>query len=97
MSANYVVNQEILELKGTTHSCSPCKKLVNRNTNIHLQSNFVLKVDSDLSIVINRCHPNPCRNDGFCHDLDDDYRCGCAAGFLGKNCEGRYAVNFAGS
>ena len=31
------------------------------------------------------CRDNPCQN-GECIDLENDYKCNCNPGFIGKNC-----------
>lgn len=36
---------------------------------------------------IDECLPDPCHNNGTCTDLVNNYRCNCAAGFNGTNCE----------
>lgn len=33
------------------------------------------------------CEPNPCANEGVCHEQDDGYVCECADGFWGEHCE----------
>ncbi|XP_013390582.1 sushi, von Willebrand factor type A, EGF and pentraxin domain-containing protein 1-like [Lingula anatina] len=42
---------------------------------------------SNMCIDFNECSTRPCLNGAQCHDLFDDYRCDCPAGFTGKNCE----------
>jgi protein crumbs len=37
----------------------------------------------------NTCRVNPCQNDGICHVTWNDYRCECAPGFKGENCDER--------
>ena len=39
-------------------------------------------------LVSSRCHPNPCENNGFCHDTEGGISCTCAHGFLGHRCQG---------
>ena len=39
------------------------------------------------SDYIDDCRPQPCQNNGTCHDFVNDYRCDCVAGFNGTNCE----------
>ena len=39
------------------------------------------------AIDVNECQKNPCRNGGKCTNTRGSYRCSCAAGFQGKNCE----------
>lgn len=36
---------------------------------------------------IDDCQPDPCRNNGTCTDLVNDYQCDCVAGFNETNCE----------
>lgn len=33
------------------------------------------------------CQTSPCTNNGLCMNQDDDYKCLCANGFTGRNCE----------
>ena len=40
-----------------------------------------------LFIDIDDCEPNRCQNGGSCTDLVDGYRCLCAEGYTGTNCE----------
>ena len=40
-----------------------------------------------MSLDIDDCQPQPCQNNGTCHDLVNDYRCDCVAGFNGTKCE----------
>ncbi|XP_048458200.1 protein crumbs homolog 1 [Rhincodon typus] len=35
----------------------------------------------------NICMPNPCKNNGSCEDMVSYYRCNCASGWTGLNCE----------
>ena len=41
------------------------------------------------------CLSNPCQNGGTCQDLWFTYRCECAPGFAGRNCESQNLANFA--
>lgn len=34
------------------------------------------------------CHSHPCRHNGTCHNLPNDYKCECPSGLTGINCEG---------
>lgn len=36
---------------------------------------------------INECEPNPCQNNGKCHDLIDHFVCSCPHGTDGSLCE----------
>ena len=38
---------------------------------------------------INECAPAPCLNGGTCVDLVGNFRCDCAAGWLGNTCSGK--------
>ena len=40
-----------------------------------------------MSLDIDDCQSQPCQNNGTCHDLVNDYRCDCVAGFNGTNCD----------
>ena len=40
-----------------------------------------------MSLDIDDCQSEPCQNNGTCHDLVNDYRCDCVAGFNGTNCD----------
>ena len=38
-------------------------------------------------ININECESQPCYNKGTCMDGVNEYICGCATSFVGRNCE----------
>ena len=44
--------------------------------------------------VINKCHPNPCRNYGSCTEVERDFECSCKQGYRGKRCERERIDNF---
>ena len=37
---------------------------------------------------MDKCYNSPCKNNGTCHNLADNYTCTCPAKFTGRNCEG---------
>uniref|UniRef100_A0A0K0EWQ0 Flamingo-like protein FMI-1 (inferred by orthology to a C. elegans protein) n=1 Tax=Strongyloides venezuelensis TaxID=75913 RepID=A0A0K0EWQ0_STRVS len=39
------------------------------------------------NVKIDMCYESPCKNNGTCHSLENDYRCQCLPGYSGKNCE----------
>lgn len=43
------------------------------------------------------CHPNPCKNEAKCKELEDgEYDCECPPGTSGKHCEGKkYVTEFS--
>ena len=47
---------------------------------------------SQLTIVIDGCSPNPCKNGGICLGTVDRYKCKCVGDFVGKNCESKFPV-----
>ena len=49
------------------------------NSFIHFD--FNLKPDGD------ECNPNPCRNNGTCHDLISSFSCDCPVGYTGPQCK----------
>ena len=58
---------------------------------LHLLANslyFFLDIDD--------CQPQPCQNNGTCHDLVNDYRCECLVGFNGTNCENSKKISSRG-
>ena len=36
---------------------------------------------------IDECASNPCQHDGVCTDMTYDYRCSCAEGYTGVDCQ----------
>jgi len=42
--------------------------------------------DKNCSTNIDECVSNPCKNNGTCSDLVNDYSCQCVDGFTSKNC-----------
>ena len=42
---------------------------------------------------IDDCQPQPCQNNGTCHDLVNNYRCECLVGFNGTNCENSMKIS----
>ena len=49
------------------------------NSFVHFD--FNLKLDRD------ECNPNPCRNNGTCHDLISSFSCDCPVGYTGPQCQ----------
>ncbi|XP_048580138.1 uncharacterized protein LOC5520382 [Nematostella vectensis] len=51
---------------------------------------------SDKCIDFDECLNKPCLNGGSCFNMDGEYRCKCAKGFCGKNCNSKcdiYNIN----
>ena len=46
----------------------------------------------DIDLASSRCHPNPCENNGVCHDTDEGITCTCAHGYLGHRCQGKKSI-----
>ena len=44
-------------------------------------------------IDIDDCQPQPCQNNGTCHDLVNGYKCECLVGFNGNNCENSMKIS----
>nr|XP_034314353.1 adhesion G protein-coupled receptor E1 isoform X4 [Crassostrea gigas] len=42
---------------------------------------------ANCTINIDDCLSDPCKHNGTCTDLVNDYQCGCVAGFNGRTCE----------
>ena len=40
-----------------------------------------------LSLDINECSSNPCKNGATCNDLLNKYTCTCVTGYQGTDCE----------
>ena len=49
----------------------------------------VVNFDYNLKLDIHRdeCNPNPCRNNGTCHDLISSFSCECPVGYTGSCCQ----------
>lgn len=43
---------------------------------------------------VDYCFPNPCKNNGTCENLPDNYTCDCTGHFRGRNCQGWIFVLF---
>jgi hypothetical protein len=41
-------------------------------------------------ISIGLCDPNPCHNEGVCHQSGDSYTCTCSGDYYGEQCNGMY-------
>uniref|UniRef100_A0A0K0EGQ1 Cadherin n=1 Tax=Strongyloides stercoralis TaxID=6248 RepID=A0A0K0EGQ1_STRER len=39
------------------------------------------------NVKIDMCYESPCKNNGTCQSLENDYYCQCLPGYNGKNCE----------
>ncbi|KAK3802695.1 hypothetical protein RRG08_001958 [Elysia crispata] len=57
-----------------------CARAVNERNKTGDPRCFTIKIDVD------DCKTEPCKNDGVCHDLKNDYVCVCVPGFTDKNC-----------
>ena len=53
---------------------------------------FVFVFSFFLSSVMDHCYDSPCQNNGTCHNLSDNYTCGCPMEFTGHNCGGLYYI-----
>ena len=40
------------------------------------------------------CHPNPCRNNGYCYEKGATFECSCEFGFKGPTCAGKFIVYY---
>ena len=47
----------------------------------------MLQLISLYFVDIDECASAPCQNGGTCTDVENGYTCGCAAGYIGDNCE----------
>ena len=47
-------------------------------------------------IDYNECQSNPCRNNGFCVDKEDEYECHCGMGYTGRDCSLKVWVHWEG-
>ncbi|KAG1651953.1 Protein crumbs [Nymphon striatum] len=54
-----------------------------RITFMHSDTKFEVKQDCDR---IDQCEPNPCKNDGTCFDLWNDFSCQCFRPYFGLTC-----------
>ena len=61
----------------TTYCCP------HMNIRLYTFSKYIFNISLDII----DCHGQPCQNNGTCHDLVNDYRCDCVAGFNGTNCD----------
>lgn len=72
--------------------CADIINFVANWVNLFLLLNFVVVAGFEgafCEVEIDDCEHNQveCLNGGFCIDLANDYRCACATGFAGHNCE----------
>ncbi|XP_078312808.1 SCO-spondin-like [Crassostrea virginica] len=51
-----------------------------------LQDNMVIADLFLISVVMDNCFPNPCKNSGTCYDEGMDYTCTCTGDWLGQRC-----------
>lgn len=40
-----------------------------------------------LSVDVNDCAAQPCKNGGTCRDLEGDFKCHCPSPYVGKQCQ----------
>ena len=40
------------------------------------------------------CHPNPCRNNGYCYEKGATFECSCEFGFKGPTCAGTFILYY---
>ena len=50
-------------------------------------STHSLHIIYSTNLGVSRCHPNPCSNNGLCHDTGNDYQCSCRNQHYGRHCE----------
>ena len=60
------------------HILAGTKEIATNNTNMSYESLRILDIDE--------CSSSPCKNGGTCTDHVNRYRCTCAAGYTGANC-----------
>ncbi|XP_028419311.1 von Willebrand factor-like [Dendronephthya gigantea] len=58
---------------------------------VHYSSAITLRVDFSGCLKEWPCQPRPCHNGGTCFDFNADYRCSCANGWAGRNCDVKIA------
>ncbi|CAD5116988.1 DgyrCDS5822 [Dimorphilus gyrociliatus] len=46
-----------------------------------------LKESFDCDYEVDLCYSHPCQNKGTCRSIENDYKCECRHGYIGKNCE----------
>ena len=49
--------------------------------------NALVQFDYKLKLDREECSPNPCKNNGTCHDLISNYVCDCTSGYSGPQCQ----------
>ncbi|XP_056022086.1 uncharacterized protein LOC125650831 [Ostrea edulis] len=51
-----------------------------------LQNDFVIADVFLISVVMDNCFPNPCKNGGTCYEEGMDYTCTCSGNWFGQRC-----------
>lgn len=62
-----------------------------------IKQNYVFYVENDFTLAvidINECNGKPCKNGATCVNTVGSYRCQCASGYNGQNCQSGTVATF---